>query len=313
MKKLITSIITVLLVQTGFGQSTLPNGDFEEWTYNSTHGFWEPDGGFFKTLNILDTIPTPPGVTVYRTDSAYSGTYAARLITRKIDLLDVLIPGVIGTIKINWLTLNATLGLPYIWATKASRFQGYYMAFPLNGDSTGAVLLLSKWNNTSNKRDTIAYNKLTFQGVVNTYTKFDEEIDYWNTTTMPDTITLLLLSCGGYNAANMMGSVGQVGSQAYFDAVTLTDISGFEYMLMPEVDVRLAPNPATDRMVVTLSKLVKNGQFVIFNPQGKRIRTLILNEKRGFLNVSDLANGLYYYKLTDGSRPLNSGSFIVTK
>ncbi|MFH1937709.1 MAG: T9SS type A sorting domain-containing protein, partial [Bacteroidota bacterium] len=228
-------------------------------------------------------------------------------------LLDVLIPGVIGTLKINWLTSNATLGTPYTWTTKADRFQGYYMAFPLNGDSTSAIILLSKWNNNTHKRDTIAYTKLIFQGTVSTYTGFDAPINYWNTTTMPDTITLLLLSCGGYNAVNMMGSVGQVGSQAYFDDVTLTNIAGIEMLLMPDVEVHLAPNPASGNMTVTLSEVIKNGLFEVYSAQGKMIRQYPLNSISGTLDVSSLANGMYYYKVTDGSKKLNTGSFIIAK
>ena len=59
---------------------------------------------------------------------------------------------------------------------------------------------------------------------------FDELINYRDQTTMPDTITVLLLSCAGYNAVNMMGCVGQIGTQAMFDDVTLTDITGFQYL-----------------------------------------------------------------------------------
>ena len=313
MKKLFTIIALACFVQVSFGQSTLPNGGFESWTQHPVHGYWEPDGGFFKTLNILDTIPTPPGITAYPCDTAFTGNKSARLFTRKIDLMNILIPGVIGTVTINWATLGAILGTPYTWPIKAERFQGHYKAYPLNGDSTGAVILLSKWNPTTMKRDTIAYNTLIFHGVVDDWTMFDVLIDYWNTSTMPDSITLLLLSSGGYNATMMTASVGQVGSQALFDDVTLTNITGLEYILMPEVDVKLAPNPASSKMVVTLDKRIKNGLFEVYNAQGKLLQTSILNGKTTTLDVSRLINGVYYYKVTDGSAGLNSGQFIISK
>ncbi|MBE0648308.1 MAG: T9SS type A sorting domain-containing protein [Bacteroidales bacterium] len=313
MKKLFTLFALLVFVIPGMSQSTLPNGNFESWTFNSTHGFYEPDGGFFHTLNQLDTIPTPPGVTAYPSDTAYSGSKSARLVTRKIDLLFVLIPGVIGTLKINWATANAILGTKYTWSTKPERFQGQYMAFPLNGDSTGAIVLLSKWNSSTMKRDTIAYKRLVFHGTVDTWTKFDEAIDYWDNTAMPDSITLLLLSCAGYNANNMMGSVGQVGSQAFFDDVTLTNISGIDMLLMPDVNVSLAPNPASEKMTVTMSEQIKNGLFEVYNSQGKKITQFNLTTASETLNVSSLKSGMYYYRITDGSKSLNTGSFIITK
>lgn len=313
MKKLFTLIAVIFLAYAGKSQSTLPNGDFESWTFNSTHGFYEPNGGFFHTLNQLDTIPTPPGVTAYPSDTAHTGNKAARLVTRKIDLLFVLIPGVIGTLKINWATANAILGEPFIWSTKPERFQGYYMAFPLNGDSTGAIVLLSKWNSATMKRDTIAYTKLVFHGVVDTYTEFDAPIEYWDNTTMPDSITLLLLSCAGYNAVNMMGSVGQVGSQAFFDDVTLTNISGIDMLLMPDVGVSLAPNPAAGRMTVTLSEKVKDGMFEVFDSQGKKITKFRLNGISETIDVTVLRSGSYFYRVTDGARSLNTGTFLITR
>ena len=105
-----------------------------------------------------------------------------------------------------------------------------------------------------------------------------------------------------------MGSVGQVGSQAYFDDVTITNVSGLEYILMPEVDVKLAPNPASDRLVVTLDEQIKNGLFEVYNAQGKLMQTSSLSGKTTTLDVSRLINGVYYYKVTDGSNGLNSGN-----
>lgn len=316
MKKIFTFFAVIFLIQTGMSQSALPNGNFESWTLSPYGPWYELNGGFFSTLNILDTAALSPGITAYPVsdpDSVHSGNKAARVISGYIDAMQILVPGVIGPITINWVTFNATLGTPYTWATKPERFQGYYMSFPLNGDSSAAILLLSKWDNNAHKRDTIAYTRLVFHGTVDTYTGFDAPITYWDNSVMPDSITLLLLSCAGYNAVNMMGSVGQVGSQAYFDDVTLTNIAGIEMLLMPDVNVLLSPNPATDHITVTLSEEIKNGLFEVFNTQGKKITQFTVNSLSETLDVNLLRSGMYYYKLTDGSRSLNTGSFIITK
>lgn len=310
MKKLATLLFFVLVGTVASAQSTLPNGNFESWTFISNHGYYEPDGGFFKTLNILDTIPTPSGVTCYRCDTAHTGTYSARLYTRDISLLQVLIPGVAGNLKLNWLSFNATLGTTYTWATKPTRFQGWYQSYPVNGDSTAAILLLSKWNNAIHGRDTIAYNKVVFHGTVDQWTAFDELISYRDQTTMPDSITVLLLSCAGYNAVNMMGCVGQIGSQAMFDDVTLTDITGFQYLPMPEVGVKLSPNPATTYTVFTLEKDVQ-GMIEIYNTQGQTVRQIAVDGNRVVADLTGLVPAVYYFKLNDGKKYLNSGSFIV--
>lgn len=313
MKQLFLLLAVMVLGQTALGQSALPNGNFESWTYNSTHGYYEPDGGFFKTLNILDTIPTPPGITAYPCDTAHDGTKSARLITREMLLgpVHIVIPGVIGTLTINWFGENATLGTTYTWPTKPERFQGFFQAYPVSTDSTGAILLLSKWNGTS--RDTIAYNRLVFHGQYSDWTEFDEMVNYWDNTTMPDSITVLLLSCAGYNALNMMGSVGQIGSMAMFDDVTLTNIPGVEMLLMPEVEVKLSPNPVSDQLTVTLSETVKQGVFEVITVQGQKVAGFSLQGNVTRLDISQLPAGTYFYRLTNGSKALNTGTFIVTR
>ncbi len=127
-------------------------GNFESWKYITNHHYYEPDSSIFTTLNILDTIPTPSGITVYRCDTAHSGNYSARLMTGHITLgqLNITIPGVIGTISIRWSEEKAILGIPYPYGdTKPIRFAGYCQSYPISGDSSAAVLLLSKWNKTT--------------------------------------------------------------------------------------------------------------------------------------------------------------------
>jgi len=322
MKKLVLLLAVFVFGFSSFSnaQNNLPNGDFEGWklyTPVASAPFWEPTGGFFKTLNILDTIPTPPGVTVYRCDTAHTGTYSARCVTRKIDILSILIPGVVGTISINWLTSAAVLGKPFYWTVKPERFSGYYQSYPLSGDSTGAILLFSKWNSGTKKRDTIAYNRMIFHGTVSSWTKFDTAIQYRNTTVMPDSVTVLLLSCGGYNASNMFGSVGQVGSQALFDDVNITGAGlppwAVESLFADNVKMSVSPNPAKDYIRVETEKAVKDGVFGVYDTQGRLIAEYTMTEASARFSVGSLQNGMYYYRLRSGGQTVGSGSFIVNR
>ena len=315
MKKLISLAVLVLCIFTvGYGQQNVRGGDFEHWKYNTVHHYYEPDSSIFSTLNILDTIPTPSGITVYPCDTAHGGTYSARLVTRNIALLSIVIPGVIGTIKINWITQKAILGMRYPYGTTLPvRFSGYYKSYPLLNDSSAAVLLLSKWNTSTHKRDTLAYNRLAFHGTIDTWTQFDTAVTYRDQSKTPDSITILLLSCGGFNAGNMFGSVGQVGSMALFDDVNLTGVSGFPLLLMPSVKVKLSPDPASQYLKIEFGRNIENGYFEVYDTQAKLIRQIPVNGISEQFGVSDLSAGMYYYKLTENKKLLNSGTFIVTK
>jgi hypothetical protein len=269
----------------------------------------------FSTLDTLVTVPTPSGITAYPCDTAHSGTYSAGLITSRIDLgFPIIIPGVIGTIKVDIPHSKAIIGTPYPYGSATpTRFSGWYKSYPISGDSSAAVVLLSKWNSGTHKRDTLAYNRLSIHGTIDTWTQFDVAVTYLNHTTTPDSLTILLLSCAGFNAAYMFGSVGQVGSRALFDDVNLTDVSGFPLMLMPSVKVKLSPNPASQYLKIELGSNVENGYFEVYDAQAKLIRQYPLNGKSGQISVSDLSAGSYFYKLTENSKLLNSGTFIVVK
>jgi hypothetical protein len=313
MKKLVSLVVIIFCIfASGYGQENIRGGNFESWKLNSRWNYYEPDSSIFSTLNALDSVGA--GISVYRCDTANSGNYSARLVTCFISYLNVKIPGVIGTIKIDWLGERAILGKPYPYGTTLpTRFLGYYKSYPISNDSSAAVLLLSKWNTSTHHRDTLAYNRLVFHGTVNTWTKFDTAVNYIDQSTTPDTLTLLYLSCGGFNALNMFGSQGQVGSMAMFDDVNLIGVSGFPLLLMPSVNVKISPNPASYNLKIQTGRNIENGYFEIYDAQARLIRQIPMNGNSKQIGVSDLSAGTYYYKLIENSKLFNSGTFIITR
>jgi hypothetical protein len=315
MKKIITMALFALCISAySYGQQTVYGGGFESWKYDPIWNYFEPDSSIFSTLNKLDTIATPPGVIAYPCDTAYAGTRSVRVVTREISVIPVTIPGVIGTIKINWVTSAAILGVPYPYGTALPiRFSGWYKSYPLLNDSSAAVVLLSKWNTGTSKRDTLAYNRLVFHGTITNWTAFDTAITYRDHSTIPDSLTILLLSCAGFNAGNMFGSVGRVGSMAMFDNINLTGVTGIPMLFRPPVTVKLSPNPASRYLKIELGSNLENGVFEVYNAQSKLIRQVAINGNSGQIGVSDLSAGMYYYNLTENNKLLNSGTFVVTK
>ena len=81
MKKILT-ISTLLLFTVAFTYGQAPSGGtFEYWKYNTTGHYYDPDSSIFHTLDTLNTIPTPSGITVYHCDTAHGGFKSARLKT----------------------------------------------------------------------------------------------------------------------------------------------------------------------------------------------------------------------------------------
>ena len=318
MKKLFTLAVLVLCSFTfGFSQTSIYGGGFEHWKKILNHRYFEPDSSIFWTLNQLDTVAAlSPMITVYPCDTVHSGNYSARTVTRYIDFMDVVIPGVIGTIHIDWGPQRAILGMPYPYGDSLPQlFSGYYKSYPVGSDSSAAVILLSKWNTNTHRRDTLGYNYQAFHGTITNWTLFEMPVNYRNPYITPDSLTVLLLSCGGFNARNMFGSHGQIGSMAMFDDVSVTGFYGVgvPHLINPSLNVSLTPNPVSDNLKIELGTDVKEGCFEIYNAQAKFIRKYPINGKYAQFNVSDLTSGMYYYKLTCNNQLLNSGKFIVNK
>ncbi|MCX6306170.1 MAG: PCMD domain-containing protein [Bacteroidetes bacterium] len=239
MKHLITFVLLSLAMNTVYSQSksstgdfVIPNAGFETWynvVVNATLNYDEigtgPSDNWMSTLNTLASLPFSVGgpgpVTVFKSTDSYSGTYAAKGVSNIFPLgpITIFIPGMIGTAKMDMVGVRALLGQPCA-GCRPSHLKGYYKFEPVNGDSCAAVILLSKWNSSAKKRDTIGYGKFVGHNAVSTYTNFDIPIQYAGTGTV-DTMTLLVVSSAGFNVINFMGSVGQVGSTMYVDELSL--------------------------------------------------------------------------------------------
>ncbi|MCX6276840.1 MAG: PCMD domain-containing protein [Bacteroidetes bacterium] len=324
MKHFITLVLLAFAMNYGYSQSNLPNGDFENWyniIVNPSLNYDElgtgPTENWISTLNSLAQVPPslqgPGPVTVFKTTDKYSGTYAAKGVSALFQLgqIPIFIPGMIGTAVMDFAGIRALLGKPCA-NCKPLRFKGFYKFEPVNGDSCAAIILLSKWNSTAKKRDTIGYGRMVQKSAVNTYTQFDIPVNYTSSEVV-DSMTLLVVSSAGVNFIKFMESQGQVGSTMYVDELTLEYAEGIQQVLMPEVAVHIFPNPATDILNVELSKVVKGGSFEIYSAGGKLIGSYQVSTEKSSLPVYSLPNGSYYFRLMEGKSILNTGSFVINR
>jgi hypothetical protein len=331
MKQLFTLFLFAFAMNMAYTQTSMPkdniaipNGGMENWynvPVNATLNYDDlgtgPTDNWISTLNSLAMIPPlaygPGPVTVFKTTDKYAGTYAAKSVSANFPLgpVTVFIPGMIGTAVMETTGVRAILGKPCP-DCKPSHFKGYYKFEPVNGDSCTAVILVSKWNTTSKKRDTIGYGKMVQRTAVSSYTEFDIPVTYTGQGVV-DTMTLLVVSSAGFNVVNFMGSTGQVGSTMYVDNLTLDYPSGIQQVLMPEVSVTAYPNPASDILHIDLSKQVKDGSLEVYNVTGKLVGTYGVSQTENTIPVYSMPDGTYYFRLVSGKELVNTGSFMIKK
>jgi len=321
MRKIIVLILFAFISLGGFTQS-IPNGDLENWdslhSATTTAYWWQPS---YEGINWLGTLNSLVGLgvtsggpgpeTVFRTTDAYSGTYAAKLVTGHFvfGVSTIKIPGMLGTAVMDFKGVRALLGNPCP-GCKPLNIKGFYKFEPVLNDSCAVVILVSKWNNSTHKRDTIGYGKMVEHSAVSTYKPFNVALNY-SGIDVPDSLTFIMISSAGFNVINFMGSQGQDGSTMYVDEVSLEYPVGIEQSLMPDVAVSIYPNPASDQINFELSERVVNGSLELFSVNGKLVRTCGLNGTKTTVPVNNLTAGTYYFKLRQDQHLLNTGSFII--
>lgn len=215
-KKIWTTFSLALLMFWNLGtqlqaQSSLPNGDFENWVAGGTGQYEQPDGAWWTSLNPLASLGGP--VTVEKTTDAVLGSYAAKLTTKQWG--SILIPGLLVSGTFDVQNPNFIIqGKPF--TDRPERFMGQMKYHSVNGDSAGIAALLTRWNTTTGRRDTIAEASLVQYDSVATWTRFDLPFVYSQTGVNPDSIIVAVVSSfGGVNFQ------GQVGSTLWIDALEL--------------------------------------------------------------------------------------------
>ena len=309
MKRLLPGIIFTLIFSLHLaGQTTLPNMGFEEWI-DSTGFYEEPTGGVWTTANRIILLNQYVfKVTTFKTEDAYAGQYAAKIVT-DIALLpppnDMLLTGTLAT---GWFDVyalpptNLKMGVPF--TARPVRFKGYYKYFSVEQDSCDIWAILTKWNPVALQRDTIGDTYLTDTVIVSEYTLFDLPFQYYSEDD-PDSISIVFASSA---AGDLF--LGSVGSTLFIDEISLELSSGAKLLLMPEVMVISYPNPVKDVVSFELSAFIKDGKLVLLDSQGKSCSSQQFKGRKTNIDLVNYPGGIYFYQLFEGNRLINSGSVI---
>jgi hypothetical protein len=188
--KRILLIVALAIIAFGLNAQLIPNADFENWTENIPDQ-WDTSNenimGFVQFTNV-----TP------ETGDVANGTTAAKVTntTESIVMVgNVTLPGILtlGDFILDVEAQTGTIegGIPF--PHSPTSLKGWFKSAPVGGDSPMIGVGLSKWNETTEQRDTIGYGQMYFDQTVNTWTEFTIEIE-WTSTEVPDTMNIIIAS-----------------------------------------------------------------------------------------------------------------------
>ncbi len=283
MKKVIFLFAAVTATMTAIAQ--ISNAGFETWT--NTGGYNVPTG--WDNLNA-----TTNAASVYTCTKGTPGMMGAsylQLTSKTVTGVGVA-PGVAVSGLIDVANYAPKSGFPNTTRPVSLTGSWQYMAY--GSDAGSVTILLSKWNMTTMRRDTIAYATQPLAGMVMSWASFTIPLTY-QSPKFPDS-AMIILSASGATPVN--------NSYLYVDdlAFTGTVPSGIASVNNGLKDVKLYPNPATGEFTVAYETTTADKVTLqVSDITGKIIatatpKTITGNNTYSF-NTASFSKGLYMVTL----------------
>jgi hypothetical protein len=287
MKNVYTLLVLSTFLFAGLtkAQTTIPNGDFENWTDEYHIPYWDGmnyDGNFLHIHTFSQT-----------TDS-HSGIYAAQVETIYDPLFGV-IPGFAftGTIEVDPASLSYTLEMGIAVEGRPYHLKGFYKYNPVNNDTMVIVAGMFKWNEAEQDLDSIGGGIFFTSQTTTGYTSFDLPIQYFTEDDADTMYILLSASADTYHP----GSVMKV------DDLTLDYSPATIVENDYNIGLKCYPNPAFDFVNLEFEKNIKDVRISFTDMLGMTlINKKIENQKDVRIPVSHLPGGIYVVSVISENR-----------
>jgi hypothetical protein len=284
-------LAAALLLLPFAGQAQLQNLNFEDWVSPFTSFTNKPTGWNIHYDGRVDEPTTLFNCYNAPDTAAQSGNYALKL-----------------SIWYDYTKDVAFQVAPINYSPTA--LEGYYtytdnvIVPPTSNEEIPDVaqvsVLLTKWNTSLQKKDTIGMGLLDLNGTA-TYTKFSVNINYFSPIT-PDTIRVLLDPSLLRRDSNLsFFSPNNTASYFTVDNLSLKNTNGPATSITETaaaISAKVFPNPATDQLHINGF----SGQGSLFDINGRQVLdTRSLNQNSTF-SLAGLPTGLYVLHLSNESR-----------
>lgn len=285
-----TLIISYILIGMFAQAQVLPNPGFENWT--AVGSYQNPNN-----WNNLNPNTSPLGVlTCLKATGAdvHSGSSAIKLVTKSV--LGQNANGIATTGTISIAPPGVSGGVSY--SGRPDSIAGWYKYTSVGGDNGFVQLLLYGVTGT----DTVGFIRFqTPASTVGTYTRFSAAIVYYNTNAV-DKAQWLLSSSGGFTAV--------VNSTLFVDDLELITNNTNGIAPIEANFLTISPNPVTTELKI--ENFSAKLQFTLYNSIGEAIKTASLLKGNSVLDLSALANGIYYFSALDTEKnSVQKGKFIL--
>jgi len=313
MKHIVLIISLVVIPILAIAQTQIPNSSFENWTI-AANGTDSLIGWSSSNLVVIN-----PVISLYSDIDSYQGSLAANLVTAPFGFVQYSTIGILvnGQATFSYGGGSGSGNVKYISgggtpiSYKPTKLNGYYKTTTLSqGDLPFVKVLLTKYNTTLNKRDTVSYSESNFTTSNNNYSPFSIPLVDLLPGVTPDTITTIFYSS---NPA-FVNTIG-VWSNLYIDNIYLSsaNTTGIELNTPTKSDIQISPNPFQEQTIISVNQGNYNQlQLEVYDALGRSIPiTYTEDTKRVVLSRGNLGAGVYWFRLIGDGQVIGSGKLII--
>ena len=302
-KIILMSAICGLVMSNATAQwGQVPNVGFEIWT---TNGNYE-DPNYWKTLNP-QTASVAVQTATKDSINKHSGTYALKLESKNIPLVNVAVSGIAttGTIFMNLSAGITTINGGFPCSVQPDTLIGYYTYAPASAwDTMSVKVYLTKWDTSANVTDTVATGIFMNSAAQGTFTKFYATLNYISSST-PDTANIIILSNDNTNI--VVGTVLRVDDIEFVGGnVGIKEITNNN-------SVTISPNPFSTTATITINSelKIKNAELRMYDLLGREVRKYEIRNMKYEIQREDLQEGMYFYIIRSEDSLIGTGKLII--
>ncbi|MEI6900126.1 MAG: T9SS type A sorting domain-containing protein [Bacteroidota bacterium] len=293
MKKAILYFVVLLLTQWQYIHAQgIPNNDFENWVALSHYD--DPQNWDTPNQEVC-TFPFYTNVVSKSTDH-YSGSLSAKLESKTIPIIGVVVPGVVtlGTMTIDLLgaSYSITGGVPI--TVPPTFVRGFFKFIPKGGDSCAIGVGLTQWKNGA--RDSVGVGWYSTHDTITTWTPFSAWVNL-DSLTVPDTMNIIALSSATETPTD--------GTVLYLDGLYLDYTVGINHE-DPATGIQIYQDREVKQLLVYLDFPQTQTTMVrMYNMMGRKLWEVppcALKKDRFIMNYSDFSPGIYILEIIHNNK-----------
>jgi hypothetical protein len=270
---------------------SIPNGSFESWSFQN--GYSEPSG--WVTNNDLALI-YGSDYTATQELPGTDGDYYLKLSVQFAESISEVLPAKAFVGEYTFPSADTTNG--FAVNQLSTVLEGDYRSFINTNDAATITCLFSKWNESANTTDTIAYGMRTITESASDWVQFAINLTIV-ASELPDTCRIMLYA-GGTNST--------VGTTLEIDNLHFTGNVGVDGPRQSS-PFSAYPNPLIDCLHLDLRNMSGACDVFIYDSTGREFLHDRKNNTLQSIDLSHLPAGIYTLHIDDGKQRWSKSIF----